>query len=267
MTIDAWNPQTFADEIATVLTEYSRLILDYYVENRKLMDEHLNRSTYQSLKPNPHSRAFQEFHENVLAPTVARSRIRAWHYTRLTDDEADAMSRKLVPSSLKHLRYRLNNLVANNLLTHDDADTVFAHSPYHKQSVRAGCICTTIIPLSHYDSGVEPLLESWGGESAYFWLTDEGVAKKLRTLGTPRIIEIETALADNLNGYKVAKTFLDAWAKKLGAPTAISGCDLFIKESIGTAKVLRIHSDGGNSFEAVGTVYPEGIAALVNGGH
>jgi hypothetical protein len=262
VTIDAWDPKTFGAEISASLTEHSKLIFDYHVEDRRLMDEHLNSSPYQSLKSNRLFPAYQDFHENTLAPIVARSRIRAWHYTRLTDEEADAMHQQLVPSSLEYLRYRLSNLVEKNLLTQDDAETVFAQSPFHKQSNRAGCLCVTIIPLSHCDGGVELLLESWGGESAYFRLTDEGVAKALKSLGTPRIIEIETAVTDKLNGYKVAKTVLAAWARQLGAPVTLSGCDLFIEECIDTAEVLRIHAKGDNFFEAIGTTYPEGVGAL-----
>lgn len=182
MTVDAWDPKTFGAEISAALTEHSKLIFDYHVEDRRLMDEHLHSSPYQSLKPNRLFPAYQDFHENTLAPMVARTRIRAWHYTRLTDEEADAMLQQLVPSSLEYLRYRLNNLVSKNLLTQEAAETVFAQSPIHKQSNRAGCLCATILPLSDDDGGVELLLENWGGESAYFWLSDEGLAKALKSI-------------------------------------------------------------------------------------
>ncbi|MCU7866648.1 MAG: hypothetical protein KZQ92_22060 [Candidatus Thiodiazotropha sp. (ex Lucinoma borealis)] len=263
MTIDAWNPKSFGAEISEVLTTHSKLIFEYHTEDRRLMDEHLNSSPYQSLQPNHLFPEYQYFHENTLAPIVAKSRIRAWHYTRLTDEEADAIRQELVPSSLEYLRYRLNNLVAKNVLKENEAETIFAQSPFHKQSNRAGYLCTTIIPLSHFDSGVEPLLKSWGGESAYFWITDKGVAKNLKSLGTPRIIEIETALTDKLNGYKVAETFLFAWARQLGAQVTLSGCDLFIRECIDTAKVLHIHTEGDSSFEAIGTDYPVSVGKLL----
>lgn len=230
------------------------------------MNEHLNSYPYQSLQPNYLFPEYQHFHENTLAPIVAKSRIRVWHYTRLTDEEAGAMRQKLVPSSLEYLRCRLNNLVAKNLLNENEADTIFAQSPFHKQSNRAGYLCTTIIPLPHLDSGVKPLLNSWGGESAYFWISDKGIAKTLESLGTPRVIEIETTLTDNLNGYKVAQTFLAAWARLLGAPATLSGCDLFIKECIDTAKVLRVHTEGDSSFRAIGMDYPVGVGKLVEVG-
>lgn len=264
MTIDAWDPKTFTPDIAAVLTAHSKLILDFYVEDRKLMDEHLNSSTYRSLEPNRFFPDFQKLRENTLAPIIAMSRIRAWHYSRLTDDEVVAMYQELVPSSLEHLRLRLDKLVAKNLLTLEESNTVFAQSPFHEQPVRTGCLCATIIPISSNDCGVKLLLGSWGGESAYFWLSDQKLAITLKSLGSPRIIELETGLSDSLNGYKVAETFLLAWARNLGAPVSVIGCDLFIKEEISTAKVLRIHTKGDVSFKTIGTTYPNGVAALLN---
>lgn len=264
MIIDTWDPKTFGVEITAALTAHSRLVANYHVEDRRLMDQHLNSSPYQSLKPNRHSSAYQEFREQTLAPILARCRIRAWHYTRLTDEEAGAMHKQLVLSSLDALRHRLSNLVAKNLLSQDDAKTVFVQSPFHKQPLRAGRLCATVIPLPRCDSGVVPLLESWGGEAAYFWLSDKRIATTLRSVGAPRIVEIETALADNLNGYKVAETVLNAWARQLGVPATLSGCDLFITECIDTAKVMRIHTEGDGCFEAVGMVYPEGVGAFLD---
>jgi len=257
--IDAWDPKTFGVEITAALTDHSRLVADYHVERRRLMDQH------QSLKPNPYSSAYQELHEQTLAPILARSRIRAWHYTRLTDEEAGAMHKQLVLSSLDALRHRLDNLVAKNLLTQDDAETVFVQSPLHRQrDTRAGRLYASIIPLPRCDGGVVRLLKSWGGESAHFCLPDKRIAAILRSIGAPRIVEIQTALADNLNTYKVSETVLNAWARQLGVPATLSGCDLEITECIDTAKVIRIHTEGDGCFEAVGRAYPEDIGALLN---
>jgi hypothetical protein len=265
VTIDAWDPKTFGDEITAALTDHSRLVLDYRLEDERLWDEHLNSSPHQSLKPNRYFSAYQELREKKLAPILAKSRIRAWHYTRLTDEEADAMRKQLVLTSLDFLRSRLSNLVEKNLLTQVDSDTVFVQSPFHKQlEIRAGQLCTTDIPLPHCYGGVVPLLESWGGESAYFWLSDERIATKLKKVGVPRIVEIETALSDNRNGCQVAETVLNAWTRRLGIQATRSGCDLFITKCIDTAKVIRIHTEGDGCFEAVATVYPENVGALLD---
>lgn len=262
--IDAWNPRTYSGEITLVLSDYSEIILKYHEEDRRLMDEHLNSSPYQSLKSNRFFSAYREFQEQTLAPILASSRIRVWHYARLMDEEVDTMRQRLVPSSLDYLRCRLDNLVAKTLLTPEDAEIVFDASPFHKQlENRTGRLWTTIIPLPPSDSGVIPLLESWGGESAYFWLSNERIVIKLKNLGAPRIVELETALTDNRNGYSVSEIVLKSWAKQLGAPVLLLGRDLAITHCIFTAKVLRIHTKGEDSFGAVATVYPEGVSELL----
>jgi len=159
MAIDAWNPITFGEEITAALSAHSRIVYDYHVEDQRLMGEHLRSSPYQSLEPNRYFPAYQEFREHILAPLLARSRIRAWHYTRLTDDEVDAMKRCLVVSSLDYLRHRLSTLVENDLLGRDDADTVFTQSPFQEQ-LRTGRLWTTVIPLPHNDSGVHRSLKA-----------------------------------------------------------------------------------------------------------
>ncbi len=50
--IDPWDPKSFSVEINLVLNEYSELIFNYFTEDLKLMEEHLNSSPYQSLKSN-----------------------------------------------------------------------------------------------------------------------------------------------------------------------------------------------------------------------
>jgi hypothetical protein len=110
--------------------------------------------------------------------------------------------------------------------------------------------------LSPDNPGVELLLESWGGEAAYFWLSDETVAAKLRTIGIPRIVEIETALGDKLNAFSAAQTVVQAWARSLDVPVHVSGSDLSIIDCLDTARVLRVHTEGDGLFEQVATTYP-----------
>ena len=262
--IDAWNPDTFGAEITSALSEQSDLILAYYQEDRRLLDEHLNSSPYQSLQPNRFYGRILEFHEKVLTPLLAASRIRAWHYTRLTDGEVIDMERQLVPSSLEFLRMRLEKLKADALITDDEAEKIYLASPFQTQTEsRANRIWTTVVPLPPTDSGVLPLLEHWGGESSYFWLSSERITDKLKRVGAPRILEIETALSDNLNAFRVGETVLNAWARHLGEPNSILGCDLAISKSISSARVLRIHTEGEGVFAEVAENYPEGAGVLL----
>ena len=175
------------------------------------------------------------------------------------------MCQKLVPSSLDYLQLRLDSLVSNDLLNKAESKLVFNQSPYHAQGkIRFNMLWSTTVPLPSNESGVSPLLESWGGESAYFWLSDKIVKTKLKKIGLPRIIEIETALSDGLNAFSVSKTVLQAWAKKLGVSVAPSGSDLAIKESIEKAKVVKVHTEGQRSFNALAKTYPKNAQKLLS---
>ena len=215
--IDLWNPNSFSVELERVLTEESQIVFDYHSESSRLMKEHLNSTPYQSLKPNRFSSDYSWFQENRLTPILAETRIRAWHYARLLDHEVDAMQQRIVPSSLKFLQERLQTLVAMKMLTQKEADTIVKESPFQTQGkYRSGRFWTVTVPLHCNDGGVSPLLGSWGGESAYFWLKDTLLTAKLKSMGLPRILEIETALSDDLNAFSASSTVLKAWAKKLG---------------------------------------------------
>ena len=174
------------------------------------------------------------------------------------------MHRKLAPSTRISLRQRLETLVDKSLLTQKESEIVYSQSPFHSQeSSRSDRLWTTTVPLPPDEHGVEPLLKSWGGESAYFWLSNESVAAKLRNIGTPRIVEIETALRDTLNAYRVAETAIQAWAKDLGLSVELSGCDLAIMGCLDTAQVLGVHTAGDDIFEKVAQMYPDGCDKLL----
>lgn len=263
MGADAWDPRTFNRDLTALLTEESHLIRGYYSEDRRLMDEHFSSSPYQSLKPNPFSSAQSDLLENRVAPLLKNRRIRVWHYTRLTHEEVARMSLRVEPSSITHLRARLNALHAADLLSPQEVEEILSQSPLHQQPTgRAGRLWSTTLPLPVSDSGVTPLLESWGGESAHFWLRDAGLAERLRTIGVPRVVEIETELSERLNAFSVAKTVLEAWAMKLGVQVRLGGSDLSISDDISTARVLRVHSEGDDLFGEVGLTYPNAVEEL-----
>lgn len=262
--IDPWNPSTFSHELMQALECNAELIESFFREESKLMDEHLNSSPYESLKPNRFHFEFSNFKENTITEILKCSRIRVWHYTRLTDFEVNEMQNQLVLSNLDYLKLRLEFLVANDLLTDEESQLVFEQSPFHRQGPnRSGMLWTSTTPIPISDSGVEPLLQNWGGESAYFWLRNEQVKAKLTKIGLPRVIEIEVELTDGLNAFKVSETILQAWAKKLGLSIAPSGTDLSIKSSIVKAKVVNVHTKGENSFSVLAKSYPDNVHNLL----
>lgn len=262
--IDLWNPNTFSIELQRVLKAESQLVCDYHSEQRRLTDEHLNSSPYQSLKPNRFAADYLRFQEHELTPILTATRIRVWHYARLLDREVSLMKKNLVPSSLVFLQKRLNGLVDLELLSQEEADKIFQESPFHSQEdIRSGRLWTITVPRHHSNGGVSPLLGSWGGESAYFWLSDKSLAAKLKNLGFPRIVEIETALSEDLNAFSASSTVLEAWARKLGVAVVPTGCDLAIAKCLGTAEIVRVHTEGESTFDEVAKTYPEGMRRAV----
>lgn len=262
--IDLWHPDTFSIELQCALKAKSQLVSDYHSEERRLMDEHLNSSPYESLKSNRLSSEYLWFQEHELTPILNETRIRVWHYARLLDHEVNVMQQRLVPSSLEFLQKRLHALVAMELLSRQEADRVFQESPFHSQEdIRSGRLWTVTVPLHHSAGGVSPLLGSWGGESAYFWLSDRTLGAKLKNVGLPRIIEIETELSDGLNAFSASSTVLKAWARKLGVSVVPTGCDLAITDCLGTAEIVRVHTAGESTFGEVGKTYPKGMSGNV----
>jgi len=262
--MDSWNPETFDTALRETLTKHSDLISDYHAEDRRLMDEYLNSDQYESRKPNKYLADFTSLLKHTVTPMLRERRIRVWHYTRLLDEEVSAMQRKLEPSTLAGLWQRLDTLRNKGQLTQQEVLIVYDQSPFHEKGVdRSNRVCTTTVPLCSDHHLVVPLLESWGGESAHFWLSNETVAATLKTIGTPRIVEIETALDDNFNAVSVARTAVQAWARSLGVSVHVLGIDLTIMDCLDTAKVLRVHTAGDGVFETVATTYPVGCNQLL----
>jgi len=77
--MDAWNPNTFDNELRETLEFNSDLIVNYFSEDRLIMDEHLKSEPYESLKPNRFYADFSYLSEKVVTQLLADRRIRVWH--------------------------------------------------------------------------------------------------------------------------------------------------------------------------------------------
>ncbi|MFT5520132.1 MAG: hypothetical protein ACI9IA_000720 [Enterobacterales bacterium] len=263
--MDCWNPETFDDELRSLFANCADLINNYFREDKRLMNEHLTSVPYEGLKSNQYSAAYREVLENIITPMLLERSIRVWHYTRLLDDELLSMKKRLVPSTLDSLQRRLKALNSKQLLTQNEIDIIFQESPFQSQEgIRSNRFWTVTVPISPEDCGVKPLLKSWGGESAYFWLSDEAIANKLKSIGQPRIVEIKTQLRDCLNAYSVASTAAQAWAASMGLTVSIMGTDLAITDCLETASVLKVHTVEDAMFKKVGKTYPDGCDNLQN---
>ncbi len=261
--IDSWNPASYDAALLAELKAESDNIIAYWRAGHALMQEHLNSNPYESLKPNPHTAIYLELQERLFTPLLAKRRVRLWHYTRLLDEEAAEMRDLLRLSTLPDLRRRLDRLERKALLTLEEADEVFSKSPMHSQGVRAGKLYTTTAPLPPQEHGVVPLLASWGGESAYFWQRNQSLKDKLRQIGKPRIVEIEARLPDWRSAYSIAGIVMRAWARTMGCETEPLNLDFVIGRIKGNARVAKIHSNGDDVFDSVGSTYPSGCEAIL----
>ena len=263
--VDCWDVKGFDSELSGYLEDNAQLILDYFKEDRRLLNECLASDPYESMGSNRYSADFQHFKEHILTPAMRTRKIRVWHYTRMLDWEVVAMQSQLSPASLEGLKARLSKLVQDGVLSSAESAVIYDSSPYHDQAkARLGKVWTTVLPLPVHDHGVEPLLESWGGEGAYFWLRDQAISQKLRTIGAPRIVEIETSPSTNIDAWSVSETIIRSFGNSLGLDLLIEGCDLAIREDFDKSAVLRIHTEGDETFKAVGNSYPLHSGAILS---
>lgn len=260
--IDIWNPETFDAELFTLFDENSELTTEYWQLDRQSIDEHRNSQPYQSLKPNPLAAEYSNLQEFRVAPFLGARTIRVWHYTRLLNEEVNYMEEKLALSTLDGLRERLDLLVRIGHLSEDEASSIYKQSPFQTQEVRSNKLYAVTAPLSTSDRGVEPFLESWGGESAYFCLQQPEILEKLKKIGKPRVVEIAVSGHDDLTAYSLAGIALRGWARKKGIGTEPLHQDFTIRQNIQSAKVVKVNSEGEKSFVEIGLEYPNGCHVL-----
>ena len=88
--IDVWNVETFDDELRGDLDVHGDVIRDYMLTSRR---EWLEREASDRTMPypeNPYAGEFIWVKEHIMRLMEART-IRAWHYTRMTDEEIGAL--------------------------------------------------------------------------------------------------------------------------------------------------------------------------------
>ena len=197
--IDLWNYGSFDDELCRFLEPNGQLIRDYFETDHAIFLSHdLGRGPARSpIRPdNRHAGAYYNLLDELNQLMLVRT-IRAYHYTRLTDQEVDDLRLSGIhlstPESLQH---RLDALVASGQLLPADAEVLYTKSPFHSEQRqgRAGKFWMTSHPVSPEDSSVEPLMKYWGGEVVSMWIQTPVFSERLMTLGEARIIEIAVPL-------------------------------------------------------------------------
>ena len=188
--------------------------------------------------------------------------IRAWHYTRLTDTEVDALRQTgIYPSSLDTIRSRFAAQVVAGGFAQEVADRLFADSPYQSDQLdaRSGKFWMTSHPVNIDDGGVELLLESWGGEAAYFWQQDPTLQEMLKNIGRPRVLEIAMPLLHSRHTYSAAEAVVATYGRIVGCQPEKHAFDLYSHQPLGPAHILAVHSEGEPDFGAIARGYPVGF--------
>ncbi len=262
--IDLWNYGSFDDELCRFLEPNGQLIRDYFETDHAIFLSHdLCRGPARSpIRPdNPHAGAYYSLLDELDQLMLVRT-IRAYHFTRLTDQEVDDLRLSGIhlstPESLQH---RLDALVASGHLLPADAEVLYTKSPFHSEQRqgRNGKFWMTSHPVSVDDSGVVPLLERWGGEVASFWLRDPQLSSSLAEIGTARVIEIAAPLAKTRHSHSAATAAVATFVRRIGAIPEKSDFDLYANAPLNPSTVLTVHTEGEAAFAEIGKSYPPGF--------
>ncbi len=268
--IDLWDYGSFDDELRQVLEPNRQLIRDYFETDRAIFLSHdLGRGPGRSpIRPdNPHAGAYYSLLDEVNELMCVRT-IRAYHYTRLIDQEVEDLHRSGIHlSTPETLQHRLDALVALGQLLAADAEVLFTKSPFQSEQRqgRTGKFWMTSHPVSVEDGGVVPLMERWGGEVASFWLRDPQLSSSLAKIGTARVIEIAVPLAKTCHAHSAATAAVATFGRTAGAIPEKSDFDLYVNAPLEPGSVLAVHTEGDATFAAIGKSYPPGYIDVDNG--
>jgi uncharacterized protein YdiU (UPF0061 family) len=123
--IDVWNLETFDDALLAMLNSKRHLPRDYALTDKRQFLERESADKWMPHKSNPYAAKRNHFVERVIMPAMEQRTIRAWHYTRLTDNEAALpKSGRVYVSTLEAIRRRLDAQVAARVLSADHADAL-----------------------------------------------------------------------------------------------------------------------------------------------
>lgn len=262
--IDVWNAQTFDAELMGDLDVHADLIRNHMTTARRLWIER-EASDHTSLYPeNPYSRDFLCLKEHIMRLMEGRT-IRAWHYTRMTDDEIAALRHDgIYLSTLDTIRARFSAQVAANILTQNTADRLFEDSPFQSRQLESRSNKFWMVSHPHQieDSGVKRLLASWGGESAYFWQRDPELQTLLTRIGRARVVEISMPLSYSNRCYLASEAVVATFGRTLGCRPDKHDFDLYSRVPLGAEHILAVHSEGEPNFETMARGYPSTFVDL-----
>jgi hypothetical protein len=85
--IDVWNIETFDEALLAELNGRRDLLRDYELTSKSNFREQQAARGWVPLKSNAYAAERNYVVEHVMMPAMEQRTIRAWHYTRLTDNE------------------------------------------------------------------------------------------------------------------------------------------------------------------------------------
>ncbi|SNR39714.1 hypothetical protein [Puniceibacterium sediminis] len=261
--IDVWDLGTFDEDLRLILDERADLIRDYFLRERVVFETYdlaqgIDRPSFRP--PNRLAPDFIRLNENLIAPMEER-RMRAFHYTRMTDFEVtQILENGIQLSTPESLRHRIGALVRIGALALEDAEMMESESPFHTQMhARCGKFWMASHPIPIENSGVDRLLEYWGGEVASFHLTDEDLLERLAMIGQPRVIEISVPLSATKHSISAAQAVVATFGRSLGCPADPREFDLYIEAVLPAEAILSVHTIGDVGFKILGKTYQPGF--------
>ncbi len=256
--MDVWDITTFDEPLMADLNASRDVLCHYEHTSKKNYREQQEAKGWVPLKENPFAHERQQILEHIIMPAMERYTIRAWHYTRLTDDETKLLqSGGIYTSNLRAIRSRLDAQVATGVISANIADALYGASPFHHQEEsRSGKFWMVSHPFSIDDHGVELLLAHWGGEGVYFWLQDNELIELVKGIGRPRVVEVAVPLRFTTSAYLAAKAVVATFVTKHGCEPEWPAFDLYSTSALGADAVLNVLTEGEANFTALARGYP-----------
>lgn len=260
--IDVWDIKTFDDALMTELDAKCEALCNYEYTSKKNYREQQAAKGWLPLEENPYAAERQYILEQIIMPMMEHRTIRAWHYTRLTDDEVKLLqSDGIHTSDLAAIRKRLDAQVTAGVVSAEVADALHGASPFHHQNeARSGKFWMTSHPFPADHHGVELLLTHWGGEGVYFWLEDGELIELVKGIGQPRVIEVAVPLDVTTGAYSAARAVIATFVMAHDCEPDWPAFDVYTTSALGADAVLNVLTEGDHDFSALGRGYPAQFA-------
>lgn len=256
--IDVWNVETFDQPLLAHLQTNAELIRNYLKTSRRHWREHEASDHTMPYPTNPCGSEYMNF-VDMIGREMASRTIRAWHYTRLTNEEVDVVrSDGIYLSTLETIRRRFDDQVTAGIFTAEVAEALFAASPFQgeQRESRSNKFWMVSHPLNIKDGGVTLLLSNWGGESAYFWLQDQALETLVAGIGVSRVLELVVPLDATGRAHLAGDAVVATFGRSLGCKPEKKVFDLYSTRALGPEAVIAIHTVGDPAFSRLGRGYP-----------